>query len=524
MSAERDAGLAALQNGNAAEAIPYLERAAGNAPNDLQTLLPLGSAYGQVGRHADAVRIVMQAVTQEPSNAAARYSLAVAYANAGHQEYALTAAQQAVQLQPDYAQARELIARLSGGSTVTPTTLPGTQPTLQTAAPRPYGEPTQALPSRPPTPTPYGQPASPSPYGQTQMPSTSGQPLPGQSTSPYGASGGAPYPPQAGAGSYQGQGAAAYGGSPPAAYYTPPARPGYTQPPDKFDMKQALTDWVRVIREPNTFFREQAERTGYNAPLAFLVTYGVGLAIFAVISNLILLARYPSAIVAIGLQVVLGIIGSITGPIMGAFLWGGMLHLVGRMFGNRQLYARTFRVSAYSRAPMLLFSAMSSLITPFFMPTPSLTPRSTYGTSSFGTLTSIQYTPPSAPAEGGAYSPSNGTIPTGYGRSRTSNPFDNPALQGMGPVWMIIVPLLFIGYCWVWCLQAIGLKYAQNISGGAAGGTVFVALLIPVVILVVVSILIGILLAALVSGARGSSGFQNMLSFVPSGLAVWRGL
>jgi len=55
-----------------------------------------------------------------------------------------------------------------------------------------------------------------------------------------------------------------------------------------------------------------------------------------------------------------------------------------------------------------------------------------------------------------------------------------------------------------------------------------VALLIPLVIIGIFIALMGLLIAGLVvgasRGASGSSGFQNMLSLVPSGLAVWRGL
>jgi len=527
MSAEREAGLTALQNGNAAEAIPYLERAAGNAPNDLETLLPLGTAYGQVGRHADAVRIVMQAVTQQPSNAAARYGLAVAYANAGHQEYALTAAQQAVQLQPDYAQARELIARLSGGSTAAPTTLPGAQPTLQTEAPRSYGEPTQALPSQPTTPAPYGGPASPSPYGQTQMPASSGQPLPGQPASPYAASGGAPYTPQSGAGNYQGQGAAAYGGSPPAAYYTPPARPGYAQPPDKFDMKQALTDWGRVIRTPNAFFEEQAQRQGFNAPLAFLVTFGIVVGIFAIISALIRMMIEPSTVMYAAGQMVGGAMGGVLGALAGAFVWGGILHIIGRMFGNRQPYQKTFRVAAYSRAPLLIFTALAAIITPFALPTSALMPRSSNGSSPFGQVTPVQFTEPTSPSGSsnqGTVSSSDGGTRSRNGGASPVNPFEDPKVQKLITGYGIIGPLWLIGYIWVWCLQGIGLQHAQNISSGAAAGTIFLALFLSFLLLIGVCFVAGFALVALLGSMRGASGFQNMLSLVPSGLAVWRGL
>jgi hypothetical protein len=523
MSAERDAGLAALQNGNAAEAIPYLERAADSAPNDLQTLLSLGAAYGQMGRHADAVRIVMQAVTMQPSNAAARYSLAVAYANAGHTEYALTAAQQALQLQPDYPRAQELVARLSGAPSVPGRPPIGSEPTAQTAAPPSSVQPTQAFPGQPSAPTAYGQPASPSPYGQTQMPTAPGQPSAGQAVPPYGAPGGA-YPSQADAGSYQGHGAAAYGGSPPATYYTPPARPGYAQPPDKFDMKQAVTDWVRVIREPDAFFREQAERTGYNAPLSFLVTFGIAAGVCVVLSGLIQLALHPTSAVAVLLQIVLGGTGGITGALMGAFVWAGVLHLVGRMFGNRQPYHRTFRVSAYSRAPLLIFSLLSALITPFVLPAPSFTPPTTGGPSSFGKLTPVQFTQPTSP---GSF-PGRGTYSTPGGPSRPryggANPFDSPEMQKLIHAYQIIGPLSLIGLIWVWCLQAIGLKYAQNISTGGAAGTVIVSLAIPVLILVAIGVLFGLLIASVMGASRGPSGVLNALATLPTGLAVWRGL
>ncbi len=516
MSAERDAGLTALQNGNAAEAIPYLERAVDNAPNDLQALLPLGTAYGQTGRHADAVRVVMQAVTLQPSNPAVRYNLAVAYANAGHKEYALTAAQQALQLQPDYPQAREMVARLSRTSGTATDLSPSSPPSGQAAAPASYGQPTQTLPRQPAEPTVYGQSASPAPYGSsspTVPPMTGGFP-PGQTTLPYGAPGGAPSAQQPGAGSYQGHGAAAYGGSPPSTYYNPPPRPGFAQPPDTFDMKQAVTDWVRVIREPNAFFREQAERTGYNMPLAFLVTFGLGVGLCSIVSSLIQLALHPSSFAAILMQIVLGAAGGVIGAITGAFVWGAFLHVVGRMFGNRQLYPKSFRVAAYSRAPLLLFTAVSALIVPFFLPDPGL--ASTGNTPSpFGQMTPVQYTE-SSPAGGRT------TLPPS-GRAIPPNPFSTPGFQKVIQAMEISMGISILGYIWVWCLQAIGLQYAQDISLGGAAGTVIVALLIPFLLLGLIIGLLWVLIAGLI-GASHASGFQNILSLVPSSLAVWRGV
>lgn len=199
MSAETDAGLAALQSNDIPGAIAQLERAVAADPTDFQAQLYLGAAYGQAGRQMDAVTAVTQAVTLQPSNAQARYNLAIAYESAGYQEQALVAAQQALQLQPDYPKAQEAVARLSG----TPATPPAY---VQPAAPQ-YGQPDASQPA------PYGQPAAPQ-YGQPAAPQY-GQPTTpqyGQPAQPYG------QPPQAtpyGAPApYQAQGAAAYGGAP----------------------------------------------------------------------------------------------------------------------------------------------------------------------------------------------------------------------------------------------------------------------------------------------------------------------
>ncbi len=196
MSAETDAGLLALQSGDANGAIAQLEKAIAADPNDYQAHQYLGAAYGQTGRQMDAVTTLTQAVTLQPSNAQARYNLAIAYEGAGYQEQALVAAQQALQLQPDYPKAQEAVARLSG----TPTAPPAYG---QPAAPQ-YAQPQQPTPSG--QPAAYGQPEQPALYGQPQQPQHPyGQP---QQPAPYGAPG------NYGVAPYQPQGAAAYGGSP----------------------------------------------------------------------------------------------------------------------------------------------------------------------------------------------------------------------------------------------------------------------------------------------------------------------
>ena len=93
MSAESEAGFAALQRGDVVGAIEHLERACNADPNDYQSCLYLGAAYGQANRHMDAVTVLTKAVQLQPANAQARYNLAIALETAGYKEQALTAAQ-----------------------------------------------------------------------------------------------------------------------------------------------------------------------------------------------------------------------------------------------------------------------------------------------------------------------------------------------------------------------------------------------------------------------------------------------
>ncbi len=209
MSAETDAGLAALQSGDVNGAIAQLERAIASDASDYQAHQYLGAAYGQAGRQMDAVTTLTQAVTLQPSNAQARYNLAVAYEGAGYKEQALMAAQQALQLQPDYPRAQETVARLSGPP-----------------APQQFAQPQQAQYAQPAQPAPYGQPAQP--YAQPGM---------GQPQQPYGQ----PAPPygQAPQAPYQNQGAAAYGGAPSNASPSPYPT-GLLVPQDSSDANTAL--------------------------------------------------------------------------------------------------------------------------------------------------------------------------------------------------------------------------------------------------------------------------------------------
>ena len=228
MSVERDAGVAAFEQGEIATAISQLEAATRQDPRDFQAHLYLGAAYGQAERHMDAVNMLTQAVTIEPANAKARYNLGVAMEKAGYKEQAIAVLQQAILLQPDYAKAQEALQRLTGAPA---------PPPAQTAAPMAsgaasgYGQP--ALTEQPTTFI-GAQNATPV---ETGSPLPTNRPWPGQAGQPAQNPTPNPYPPQQGYGQqpypaqqaypaatqqpYQPQGAASYGGPPVNAYQQP---------------------------------------------------------------------------------------------------------------------------------------------------------------------------------------------------------------------------------------------------------------------------------------------------------------
>ena len=493
MSAETDAGLLALQSGDIQGAIAQLERAIAADPNDYQAQQYLGAAYGQAGRQMDAVTALTQAVTLQPSNAQARYNLAVAYEGAGYKEQALVAAQQALQLQPDYPKAQEAVARLSG--------VPAAAPAYAAPPAPQYGQPQEA--------TLYGQPAQPETYQPNQTQPLAGGYAPGQ---PYGA---APTAPQAGGGgSYQGQGAAAYGGSPSATYYQPPSSAG-TITPDTFSLKQALLDWVQVLRGPNAFFREQAMRDGYSGPMSFLIMYGLAAGVLTTLSSLIRVATQHADIAqTIGATLMTFVLGLVF-PVLGALLWGFVLHIISRMFGGRQPYQNTFRVAAYARAPLLLLTLLTAIITPFFTPSPAFTNRSASSVSSDVRLIPIQATAPRSMRPGYGAPPS-----TTAGSSQDFQKLADSFRAG----YLILAPIFLVFMIWVWCLQSIGLRYAQDLSFGAAAGTVFLALFLSLLVLIGIGVLFGVLIAGALMSGRGAPGFAQALTALGSSPAVWRGL
>jgi hypothetical protein len=178
MSAERDAGIAAYKRGDLPAALQALERAREMYPNDYDTYLYLGAAYGQSSRNDEAVAALTQAVQLQPSNPQARFNLGVALERAGWRGQALTALQQALTLQPNYPAAQQALQRLQAPvmpAAAAPYAAPPVQNTASPMNPAmPSYRPGYAPPvySQPPaamsgtTNAPYGNaPYGSAPYG-----------------------------------------------------------------------------------------------------------------------------------------------------------------------------------------------------------------------------------------------------------------------------------------------------------------------------------------------------------------------
>jgi tetratricopeptide (TPR) repeat protein len=111
MSAERDRGLAALRRQDYDAALPLLEQACYNSPNDFYAHQVLGGLYYELKRDKDAVRMLLRAVQLAPDSAQARYNLGIALERLGRTADAITALESAIHLEPDYEQAKQVLKR-----------------------------------------------------------------------------------------------------------------------------------------------------------------------------------------------------------------------------------------------------------------------------------------------------------------------------------------------------------------------------------------------------------------------------
>src|SRR5579871_3834122 len=504
MSEARDAGYQALQQGDVAGAVARLEEAAQQNPQDYLAHLYLGAAYGQAGRHAEAVQALTRAVQLDPSNAQARYNLGIALERAGWREQAVTALQQALQLQPDYSRAREALQSLQGGAGA---------PQPPAAGPRPSsgGETTLQSPGASAQPLsgyspPSGTGATPlnAPAAGTQ-PLTGPQPLTGAppsspSSSPtiplggYSPPGGTPTQPLGGSSGYRLP--PAYGPS----GYAPGGYPGgspYTQAayvPDSFNPMQGFNDWWRVLVSPQKFFQEQVGREGINAPIATLVVYALISGISGVITALIM--PRPGALDTPMLGGAM-IIGALIGipivfvmALVASFILGGLVHGVGKLFGNSAPYAGSFRAVTYSAAPYYLMTLIASLLSPL-----TATSTAAYlAPNPPARILHVQF----QPGAGGESAPPS--FPTAPPAPRTFN-----FAQQSNPIGMIV---RVIGGIWSIILLGIGIRHIQRISNAGAVVTTLIAVVLPVILVVGAMVAAA---AAFVAAMKGLPGQPHFL-------------
>ena len=342
MSQQSEAGLAALQSSDFTGAIPLLEEACQIAPEDYDSHLFLGAAYGGAGRQLDAINALTKSVQIQPANGQARYNLGVAMERAGYEDQAKLAFEQALMLQPEYPQAQQALQRLTGMSSVVQAPLPQPQQaqTYQPQEPAPqYGAPPQPAPqygSPQPSAPQYGTPQQLAPlYGAPQQAESPGYTPPGQpASSPlpaYGQLSQQPLP---------------YGAPGPSIY---PANARYYVE-DAFDLKQAWKDLWMTITSPVQFFDSQIDRDGLKAPTSFIlmgmiVTLVLGLT--QVVSNPAILFVLPL---------------SFPFQCLGMLIYGGIYHLIGKLFGSSSNYSASYRAATYSFGPAFVLSGISSFI------------------------------------------------------------------------------------------------------------------------------------------------------------------
>lgn len=467
MSIERDEGFAALQRGDIAAAIAYLESAVQQTPDEYHAYAYLGAAYGQAGRHQEAVRVLTRAVELDPANAQARYNLGIALESAGWPYESLTAFQQALTLQPDYTKAQEAFARLEAAQAAAPVSFtvdPLASKTMQLDAAQ--------LPS-------YLEP--------TLQPGTMYPP-------PVPQSGGASYPPP--------MPPPAYSAGPYTSSYSAPAYPLHSVfHEDRFSIQQALRDWFKVIRAPQEFFAHQAGREGIKAPLAvlllFLCSFSVvlGGGVFVTARSVPEMASFAfgGAVVIIALIVLGGLIAS--------FLWAGIVHLFGKMFGSSAGYAGTFRACTYSQAPYWAVAVTGMLLT-LVVAGPSLP------------LLIEQRRAERAAMRASSGSPAARSGPEAGPFASASQPEDTPeskvyrtaASEVPAAVEVTLGLFNLAGFgAWVWAmvLLGIGVYHIQRVNTGGAVGTVLLSIIVPG--LLVFGFFVALFLS-LVGAAMGGSG------------------
>ncbi|MDE2127603.1 MAG: YIP1 family protein [Armatimonadetes bacterium] len=441
---DREAGLAALNDGRLEEAVGFLQKAVAATPDDGAVFQYLAVAQSRSGSHAAAVESITRAVTLDPGNAQARFNMALVLNQAGWPEQAMQAAEQAITLRPDYAQASQLLDQLRA----------------KVAAPSPSPQPQPAA-VEPTIGAPVTGGSPPTSAGQTGPTPLGGGPIPLAGGASPGAYGQAPLP----------------GGAP---YGAPAAMPRYLNVPaaveDRFDLLQTWRDAWAVIMSPSQFFAGQLGREGKNAPYAAIVLMALVTCMSVGIGMLV----KGQAMFGV-LAMVLGTAGLTLVFLIASYIFGGLLHMFARMFGGNGAFDSSYRVTVYSHYPRVFLTAVGLLVAGLMAPAPQVTAmRSGPGTGTarirvipaqFNAQAGNQQAPPPFPQGYNGYQTSQAPPPMLAG---TSNP-----LYGLASL---------IGLVWWFVVAIIGVARVHQIGTGAAFGAVFLATILPGILLIALAV------------------------------------
>jgi hypothetical protein len=110
--AHNNLGMALVENGRLADALPHFQTAVELAPDDTDARSNLGNALRTLGRPADAVLEYRKALDQSPADPTIHYNLATALLDLGRTSEAVAQLEEAVRLNPSYAKAKALLERI----------------------------------------------------------------------------------------------------------------------------------------------------------------------------------------------------------------------------------------------------------------------------------------------------------------------------------------------------------------------------------------------------------------------------
>jgi hypothetical protein len=561
----RDQGLEALKEGNIEKAADLLVRAVMADDNDVEAKALLGVAYSQKGLHAQAKRALQTACEREPRNINYRFNLGVVLERAGDGPGAAIAFRDTLQLNPAHTQARAKLQAMGPQAQQWIAQAPKPVDAVGVPGAPQGGQPPQgyAPPSAPPAGPMAAPPPPPSPGYGTPPPGYG--PPPGQGGSPqYAApSGPAPtlgqmgYQAQApGMGGMGGAGSAPSGTVecptchqfsrfgmicefcngvlPPPPRQAPPGSAPVTMgapvggpPPfsgmagyaaqrmdDSFNLGDAFRAWIGVIAAPRAFFQEQANYSGFQGPMAFILSTLIVSAAVQLIQGLVLGQFSGPQGGFRGFGLLVGIPCGFVFALIGAHIWGAIVHMASKMFGGQAEYSGSFRAATYSQVPMNVAALLFGLLMPFVLKsmlpagaTPGATPRSISSAPAPAPMTAAasfaaprpmsalaQVTPPGFPGSPG--------VSSGAPSSQQAMDILTTLLQRIGPLLLLFV----VGWIWSIVVLVIAISEVHSLGTGAAVGVVVVAWVISIAIVVLLWVVLAAAIMGAIMGAAGGAG------------------